>query len=67
MNHESLQDWSMKAAQWIHCTLHQRTRSFVEFHQRHGEAMKLLEQFDDLVADVDRICLDDYPLPTNDN
>jgi hypothetical protein len=76
MNHEALQDWAMRAAQWIHITIHERVRSFDESQQRQRDALTLLDDFDGLVAEgdsiddlslVERICLDDYPLPDHSN
>ena len=67
MNHKELEEWSLKAAQWIHCNIHVRTRSFDEFSNRQQDGIDLLDEFDTLVADVEKICLDDYPLPFDAN
>jgi hypothetical protein len=63
MNQDRLEDWATRAVQWMHCVIHERTHSQGEYVNRQQDGIALIDEFDLLVAGVEKICLDDHPLP----
>ena len=63
MNQDRLEDWATRAVHWMHCVIHERTQSQGEYVNRQQDGIALIDEFDLLVAGVEKICLDDYPLP----